>query len=397
MSSLSDLGETFGRRTRRLSLPADAGRHVSVHVARSVDQLEAHRRAWDGLAAASPQQLPMLSHAWLTTFFEHICPQDGWACVLVYRGSELVAVLPVVAERRRRLGRPITVLTTPRDDHTTQVGDLLAEPEAASAAAIAIDAARREFPEACYLEIKRFSDASPLLDWVRTRRLPGRYWHDVDSFGSYLPVPADYAEFRRKLGKNFRLHLNQATNRLAALPEVRFEFASGREARCEDLEMLMKVEASGWKGEQGSAIAGSPRLVEFYSALVRRLHDAGWLEWQFMYGDGEVLAGNLAIRMPRAVTLWKVGYNDKYSRYSPGSLLIEQVLKRASQENGPAIVETTTDQPWHDKWGMSRRPFYTARFYFGARGYLFGYLPDVLRSRLRQVPLAVALKNALPI
>ena len=304
------LGETLGRRTRRLSLAADAGRadHVSVRVARSVDQLEAHRRAWDGLAAASPQQLPMLSHAWLTTFFEHICPQgDGWACVFVYRGSELVAVLPVVAERRRRLGRPITVLTTPRDDHTTQVGDLLAEPEAASAAAIAIDAARREFPEACYLEIKRFSDASPLLDWVRTRRLPGRYWHDVDSFGSYLPVPADYAEFRRKLGKNFRLHLNQATNRSAALPQVRFEFASGREARCEDLRDVDEGRGLGVERRAGLGHCRSPRLVEFYSALVRRLHDAGWLEWQFMHGDGEVLAGNLAIRMPRAVTLWKVG------------------------------------------------------------------------------------------
>lgn len=138
------------------------------------------------------------------------------------------------------------------------------------------------------------------------------------------------------------------------------------------------------EGEAGSAIASSPRLTAFYSSLVRRLRGCQWLEWQFMHGDGRVLAGNLAIRMPHSVILWKLGYNDDYSRCAPGNMLMEQVLKRAAEQGSPAIIDLTTDQPWYDNWGMERRPFYTARFYFGVKGRLLCYLPDAARETLRR-------------
>ncbi len=373
------------------SQAADA---LRIEVAGSIEALESHAQAWDGLAATAPQQLPMLSHAWLACFFEHMCPpQSRWLCVFAYRGTQLAAVLPVVAVIRKRFGVSHCVLTTPRDDHT-QIGDLLAVEHDAEAAAAVIARVRYEFSGASCLEINRFSSASPLLGWLQSGRLPGRYSVQLDSYGAFLPVPGDYAEFRRNLGKNFRSNLNKATNKVAQLRDVRYEFDAGAQARTEDLEQLMAVEASGWKGEQGSAIRASPRLVRFYSALVRRLREAGWLEWQFMHGDGTVLAGNLAVRMPRSLILWKLGYNDAYSRCSPGSMLMEELLKKAVVERAPPIIDLTTDLPWYDNWGMTRRPFHTARFYFGLKGNLFFHLPDAARTALKRFPPAVALKAA---
>ena len=371
-----------------------AAEPLRIEVAGSIEALEAHARAWDALAASSAQQLPMLSHAWLACFFEHMCPPESrWLCVFAYRGTELAAVLPVVAVTRKRGGMSHCLLMTPRDDHT-QIGDLLALEHDAEAAAAVIARVRSEFPAASCLEINRFSSASPLLGWLQSGCFPGQYTVQLDSYGAFLPVPGDYAEFRRNLGKNFRSNLNKATNKVAQLREVRYQFDVGAQARTEDLDNLMMVEASGWKGEQGSAIRASPRLVSFYSALVRRLRDTGWLEWQFMHGDGTVLAGNLAVRMPRSLILWKLGYNDAYSRCSPGSMLMEEVLKKAGAEGAPPIVDLTTDLPWYDNWGMTRRPFHTARFYFGVKGNLFFHLPDFTRTALKRFAPAVALKAA---
>jgi CelD/BcsL family acetyltransferase involved in cellulose biosynthesis len=367
---------------------------LRTEVAGSVEALEAHAAAWNALAAAAPQQLPMLSHAWLAGFFEHMCPPESrWACVFAYRGTRLVAVLPIVAVVRKQFGISYTLLTTPRDDHT-QIGDLLALEQDGDAAVAAVARARVEFPEASCLEINRFSAASPLLRWLQAGQIPGRHTVNLDSYGAYLPVPADYAEFRRNLSKNFRSNLNKATNKVAQLSDVRYQFDRGSQARCEDLENLMMVEASGWKGEQGSAIKASPRLVNFYSALVQRLREAGWLEWQFMHGDGAVLAGNLAIHMPQSLILWKLGYNDAYSRCSPGSILMEEVLKKASAERAPPVIDLTTDLPWYDNWGMARRPFHTVRFYFGLKGALLLGFPAAARSALKRFPPAVALKAA---
>ena len=44
---------------------------ADVHVATSLDQLGEHAEAWDRLAMASADRLPMLSHAWVSSFLEH--------------------------------------------------------------------------------------------------------------------------------------------------------------------------------------------------------------------------------------------------------------------------------------------------------------------------------------
>jgi len=367
---------------------------LRVEVARALGELDPHRDAWNSLAARSPQQLPMLSHAWTATYLEKALPPGSrWACFFAYRGSALAAVLAVVTLQATRFGVGALALRTPRDDHT-QIGDLLfASLDDVDAVPVVLSAAAREFPNATYLEINRLPESSPLLAGLKGDALPGPHtWH-ADSFGAYLPVPADFAGYRNGLSRNFRNNLNKAGNKVARLRDVEFRFAGASTASREDFNNFLAAEASGWKGREESAIAKSPRHVEFYATLVRRLGEAGWLEWQFMTGDGCTLAANLAIRMPRSVILWKLGYNDAYSRCSPGSILLEELVKREAAARSIEEINLTTNQPWYDNWEMRRRAYYTARFYFGWRGWLIWYLPDAGKELLRRVPGLAALKR----
>ncbi len=40
---------------------------VHVHDVHTVEKLGRHADAWDALALAAPEQLPMLSHAWVAS------------------------------------------------------------------------------------------------------------------------------------------------------------------------------------------------------------------------------------------------------------------------------------------------------------------------------------------
>jgi CelD/BcsL family acetyltransferase involved in cellulose biosynthesis len=367
---------------------------LRIEIARALGDLDSHRDAWNSLAARSPQQLPMLSHAWTATYLEKVLPPGSrWACFFAYRGPTLAAVLPVVTRQATRFGVGALALRTPRDDHT-KYGDLLfASVDDADAVPAVLSAVAREFPNAPYLEINRFPAGSPLLAALKSHALAGpRTWYE-DSFGSYLPLPADFASYRSSLSKNFKNNLNKATNKVAQLRDVEFRFTGGRTTSHEDFTEFLTVEASGWKGRAGSAIAKSPQLVEFYSTLVGRLGEVGWLEWQFMTGDGCTLAANLAIRMPKALVIWKLGYNDAYSRCSPGSILIEELVKREVAARAIEEINLTTDQPWYDNWEMRRRPYYTARFYFGWRGWFIWYLPDAGKELMLRIPALAAIKG----
>ena len=367
---------------------------LRVEIARTLGDLDPHRDAWNNLAARSPQQLPMLSHAWIATYLEKTLPPGAqWACFFAYRGPTLAAVLPVVTKQIARLGLRGFALRTPRDEHT-QIGDLLfASIDDADVVPAMLAAVAREFPNAAYLEINRFPASSALLAALDNGMLPGLHtWHE-DSFGAYLPVPVDFATYRNGLSRNFRNNLNKATNKVARLRDVAFRFTLARTTSQEDFNEFLTVEASGWKGQAESAIASTPGLVDFYATLVRRLGELGWLEWQVMSGDGCTLAANLAVRMPKALIIWKLGYNDAYSRCSPGSILLEELVKREAAAHAIDEINLTTNQPWYDNWGMRRRVYYTARFYFGWRGWLTWYLPDAAVGLLRRSPSLTAIKR----
>lgn len=376
-------------------MPATTTR-IEVEAVATLAELERHAVAWNELASRSPQQLPMCSYAWTATYLEWMLPSGSqWTCFFAYRDSRLLAVLPVVTRNVTRAGLRMLALGTPRDDHT-QIGDLLcASEEDFAAIPLLLDAVAQRYPAAAYLEINRFPDTSKLLNAINGGFMKRACSVRQDSYGAFLPVPSDFAAYRNGLSKNFKSNLNKAINKVAKLKEVAYRFDDGRAERPEDFAAFVACESSGWKGAAGSAIAKSPQLLGFYATLVKRLTAAGWLEWQMMTGDGTTLAANLAIRLPRSVIVWKLGYNDAYSRCSPGSILMEELVKREAAAKQLDEINLTTDLPWYDNWEMKRRLYHTARIYFGARGRLLWYFPDALRSRLARIPALRALKAAL--
>ena len=71
-------------------------------MATSLDSLGEHAEAWDRLAMASSERLPMLSHAWVSSFLEHRNLGGApWQCFFAYQDAELVGVLPLIGRARR--------------------------------------------------------------------------------------------------------------------------------------------------------------------------------------------------------------------------------------------------------------------------------------------------------
>jgi CelD/BcsL family acetyltransferase involved in cellulose biosynthesis len=353
-------------------------------VATTPAQLTLHAPAWNRLAHQSPQQLPMASYAWMSSFFEHsLEPGARWACFLAFRGDDLVGTLALACQPDDESSAPRIVLRTPRDDHT-QIGDMLLDgAEQAAVAAALVDGALNHFRDFPYLEIKRFPSTSPLLQLLRDGSIGRRALLLEHGHGAYLTTPQDFDTYRNSLSRNFRNNLNKATNKFKSLQGVTTRIEVAPRLEDADYQTFLDMEASGWKGKEGSAIAASPALREFYATLATRCAEAGWLEWQFLHADGMAMAANLALRMRDAVVIWKLGYNDAYSRYSPGSILLLELVRQESQLKRCKYLDLTTDHAWYDNWNMERRMYYTVRFYrASAHALLLHYLPALVRRRL---------------
>lgn len=329
---------------------------IRVHESLTVDDLGRHAAAWNALALAAPEQLPMLSHAWVASFLEsNLQASRDWRCLFAYADGRLVGVLPIVRARRYLPGRRFEG-TFGVHAHTRS-GYPLLEPacarEALAAMLAALDGANSRY---VWLRFGGVRGGSALLsaDPPPAARVTPMTAPDWTRTGSTLPVLGSFDDYELGLQANFRRNLRKARNRCEREHEVAFRFLGGVDARSADLlPRFLDLEAAGWKGATGTAIKCTPRLVEFYSALSERLGERGWLEWHFLELDGSPVAGHLAVRFGRSLVLLKIAYDERFARLGPGNLLFRETVARAFADRGVEEINCVSSTPWHQNWCMS--------------------------------------------
>ena len=127
-----------------------------------------------------------------------------------------------------------------------------------------------------------------------------------------------------------------------------------------DVEPLLAeffaVEAAGWKGERGTALALDERRRRFFEEYAAASAADGSLRLcRFRIGE-ETAAVQLAVEHARRLWLLKIGYDERFARSSPGTLLLLETARWAT-ENGLEAIELLGDrEPWTRVWTDREEP-----------------------------------------
>lgn len=215
-----------------------------------------------------------------------------------------------------------------------------------------------------------------------------RVFSDFDGFGSYIEIPNDIDIFTKSLSTKFHRNLKRQNKRLIELGDVEYRFVGSEEADESCFHDFIELEASGWKGKKGTAIACSKKETDFYRSLTQRLAKKGMLQWNFLRIEGKTIAGHLAVRMGKTLTLFKIAYHEDYSRCSPGNMLFLELAKHEIENKLCDEIDCMTDMQWNRKWGMPRHRYYNlTAFPRRIIPTLAGYLPLKTGENLRKIPI----------
>ncbi|MEH2070245.1 MAG: GNAT family N-acetyltransferase [Nostoc sp.] len=357
---------------------------LKVQIVENLEELKLHADSWNQLAFESTQQLPMTSYAWVSSYFEHYVEVgESWFCVFAYKDSELVGVLPLIVTSQRFFRFNFSFLVTRRASQSCALDIVVALGLENIVIPVLIDAARQFCTHHLGIVFNRLPENSPTitalegmsditlikeLDWM---------------MGAHLKITNSFDEYRKTLSGNLKSTIKRSGKKLYQLEGVKTIFLKGSEATEKDLPQLIKVEAASWKRTRGKLIASSSSDISFYTNLTRRLSEAGWLEWQLLEAEGKTIAINLAIKLKRSTIIWKLAYDESYSKFSPGSILFEQVVKSAYEDKVEEI-NLISDFPWYDNWKMDKRPHYTIKVYSHQPiSLMFGLLPAYILNKLK--------------
>lgn len=143
-----------------------------------------------------------------------------------------------------------------------------------------------------------------------------------------------------------RKELRRQHNRLAEEGALAFERLEGDGGLAEWTAEFLALEAAGWKGEAGSALASAPDTTALFTQALAGAAAAGRLERLALRLDGRAIAMLANFITPPGAYSFKTAFDEDYARFSPGMLL---------QLENLALLERA-DVAWADSCAVEGHP-----------------------------------------
>jgi CelD/BcsL family acetyltransferase involved in cellulose biosynthesis len=349
---------------------------------------------WECFAWRAPQRIPTLLPGWVAAFFRHrIKPNESWFCCIAFAGDELVGVLPLVVTPHPLFGTHWPLLRTPSDEYTAS-GDIALTTSCPAAVLQALlTEVRREVP--CYLRLslRAVRQTSPV--WFALENISenyivrrGRHWTY-----SYLDVQGDFAAYLSTFGHMAR-NLRRFRTKLEKVGNVSMAVRKGSTATEDLLPEFLALEASGWKGRNGTAILHDPKATQFFTALVKNVSRCGHLEWHTIRVNEQLVAAQLAIRCGNCLCLVKYAFDEDFADCRPGTLLTELTLREGFSRPEIDEVNPMSDSEAHHIWHMPRDEYVDLRLIPRSFVSVLIQIPDSVYQDYIRPHIPMALKKA---
>jgi CelD/BcsL family acetyltransferase involved in cellulose biosynthesis len=313
---------------------------------------------WQTLAESVALRSFYQHPAWFHAYFDRpsgFSDEIEFRCV--YRGSRLLAVLPLTYRSRLRgliseATFPISVglympdICLAADADKQLIWDVMRNPAGPDKA-----------PKWDVFATGPVLESSAISGCIRrtAARRPVKSKADRCTFIDII----NYEDAYKALKKKFRGNLNNARNRLEAQDSFEFLLITDSEDMDWAYEHFVELEMSGWKGKKEdvrerypapAAIGLSKSKYLFYKNVVHEFAKKKSTEICFLKVDGRTIGAQILILLGETSYLLKTAFDESAKGYSPGHLMIDFALRRYSPEETVKSMCLITDYDWFKYW-----------------------------------------------
>ena len=325
----------------------DLGHRLRVTEVTDRAAFEALADEWDALVAATDDQI-FYRHEFVRTWIAHFAPTRPLRVLLARDAcGRLAAVLPLVQHRTSSFGVPLTELRSTANAHSCRFDLLAADADLASRVFFAHLAEDRHWDVLRIGEVPEGGRAWSLAAAASAGGYPVAST-SVDS--PYVPLRPSWPEQSATLPAKFKANCRRRRRKLEATGGVMFDGHGDGDEVDACLEEGFELEARGWKGSSGTAMAQSPSTRGFYSELARVARRGGYLRLYFLRVDGRPVAFQYGLCWNGSYLLLKPAYDESLADCSPGQLLVEDVLKDCIGHGLREFDFLGADMPWKRDW-----------------------------------------------
>lgn len=206
-----------------------------------------------------------------------------------------------------------------------------------------------------------------------------RFQRDHFQRAAFTPDQTVESYTKNHVSKSLRKNTGRLLRRLEDTGTVSWETSDSSNDFEQLAEDFLRIEASGWKGEEGTALLSSDSTSAFYRQLIRESANDGKARFLSLKLDGRPIAMLSDIQTGQCVYSYKTAYDDEFSAFSPGQqveLKNLEFLHRDGIELGDSCT-STSNSTINRIWGQK----------LAFQNLILSLAPGLARTAVKALPL----------
>ena len=323
-----------------------AGAGMTIEIIRSIRGMEEIEGEWNRLAGTTKN--PLLQFDWFDACARTLHSEADLRIATFSRGGRIAAIAPLCRDRRlegRLMFLGVSTLGEPS-------GLLFEDHHALDSLVMGLSCLRQPI-----LFLRVPAETS----------LAGRFRADVRSRGSIVvgrrgemsaavSIQGGWTEFLEALSGKRRYDLRRARRRTEEEGKVEIRTICPHTGVIDRyLDTAFRVEASGWKGRRGSSLLHNERVGRFFRMYCGLAASAGHLRISFLEVGGQAIAMQIGLEYGGRYWVLKIGYDEKWSKCSPGMQLMMETTRIAFENGLEALEFLGSGEDWLRAWPIVPR------------------------------------------
>lgn len=313
---------------------------------------------------------------WNEAYLRAFSPKGKLVLVSVWEDDRLRAVLPLFLSVGFMSGLPVRKLTCCANIHSCRVDLICCRGEERADVLRAMWREIQRFKQWDVLELPYALEGCGLDELLRIAEEEGHSLARKFAWRAlYFQIQTPSEEpnwWLAGTSRKFRANLRRTRKQVEELGSVSFQHYTFADPSA--LERFFELEASGWKGREGTAIACRPDTRLFYELVATAATHQKYFSLDFLELDGKAISAHFALIWNGRYILLKAAYDEQYRRLGPGHLIVDELLKHLGPTGlkefdfvGPAAYD---EECWASEgrnsytWFVFPRSMYGALLYF---------------------------------
>ena len=311
---------------------------------------------WNAAVERAQIAHPFLRHEWLRTWWNAFGGNRDLHIIVVRDGTGIVGIAPLMRENAMVYGLPVRRLALMANDHSPRA-DFIIAGQADDVYGAIWSSLLEEIDQWDVLQLTQLLKSSPtvaaLTHFAAAHRLPIGTWKSSES--PYLELAGDWDTYWASLSAKFRSNVRNRLTRAKQAGEVALEVVTDNAAIQSALDDVWRLEASGWKDQEGTSIGSDPAVQKFYTMLAGCGADNGWLRLLFLTAGGKRIAVSYSAVYDGRLFLLKTGHDREFHTCSPFKLLTYFAAQDGYTRGLREIDFLGDAEPWKQEWTPAAR------------------------------------------